>query len=120
VTPVRELADRVKGVYREIHDRAGNTMHDFEATDFVALAEAAGFAEVHADARYDVAPSSRSETWDVYENRSANPLVPTLREAADSVLTPEESERFRSHLRTQVESGEGVERSAFLYLFARK
>jgi alkanesulfonate monooxygenase SsuD/methylene tetrahydromethanopterin reductase-like flavin-dependent oxidoreductase (luciferase family) len=65
-------------------------------------------------------PSGRFETWDVYENSSANPLVPTLREAADSVLTPEESERFRSHLRRQAEAGGGPARGAVLYVWAHK
>ena len=95
-------------------------MHDFEARDFVELAERAGFEEVHAVAEYTVKPSERFETWEVYENSSANPLVPTLREAAESVLTPEESERFRGHLRRQAEAGEGVDRAAVLYVWARK
>jgi ubiquinone/menaquinone biosynthesis C-methylase UbiE len=119
VSEVQELAERVKGVFRAIHDRQGNTMHDFEATDFVRLAEQAGFSEVHADASYVVEPATEPfTTWETYENSSGNPLVPTLREAADSVLTPEESERFRGHLRRQAEAGEGVERSATLYLWA--
>jgi arsenite methyltransferase len=119
VSEVQELADRVKGVFREIHDRQGNTMHDFEARDFVELAERAGFTEVHAEASYDVAPATeRFEQWETYENSSGNPLVPTLREATDSVLTPEESERFRAHLRRQAEAGEGVERAATLSLWA--
>jgi ubiquinone/menaquinone biosynthesis C-methylase UbiE len=118
VTEVQELAERVKGVFRAIHDRHGNTMHDFEAPDFVALAERAGFTEIHADATYEVSPSEPFETWETYENSSGNPLVPTLREAADSVLTREESERFRGHLRSQAEAGEGVARAATLYLWA--
>ena len=119
VGEVRELADRVKRVFREIHDREGNTMHDFVATDFVDLAEQAGFTEIHADASYVVEPATeRFETWETYENSSANPLVPTLREAADSVLTPAESERFRDHLRRQAEAGEGIERGATLFLWA--
>jgi ubiquinone/menaquinone biosynthesis C-methylase UbiE len=118
VSEVKELADRVKGVFRAIHDRQGNTMHDFEAPDFVALAERAGFTEIHADATYEVSPSESFETWETYENSSGNPLVPTLREAADSVLTPEESERFRGHLRRQAEAGDGVARAATLYLWA--
>jgi arsenite methyltransferase len=118
VSEVQELADRVKGVFRAIHDRHGNTMHDFEAPDFVDLVERAGFTEIHADAAYEVSPSQAFETWETYENSSGNPLVPTLREAADSVLTPEESERFRGHLRRQAEAGEGVARAATLYLWA--
>jgi arsenite methyltransferase len=119
-TEVADLSAKVSAVFRAIHEREGNTMHNFEARDFVELAERAGFEEVHAEATYTVKPSERFETWDTYENSSANPLVPTLREAADSVLTPEESERFRGHLRRQAEAGEGVERSAVLYEWARK
>ena len=120
ITEVADLSAKVSAVFRAIHDREGNTMHDFEARDFVELAERAGFEEVHAVAEYTVKPSERFETWEVYENSSANPLVPTLREAAESVLTPEESERFRGHLRRQAEAGEGVDRAAVLYLWARK
>ena len=116
---VRELADRVKGVFRAIHDREGNTMHDFVATDFVELAEQAGFGESTptraTSCRLRPGPSRPGRP---YENSSGNPLVPTLREAADSVLAPEESERFRGHLRRQAESGEGIERGATLYLWA--
>ena len=120
ITEVADLSAKVSAVFRAIHDREGNTMHDFEARDFVELAERAGFEEVHAVAEYTVKPSERFETWEVYENSSANPLVPTLREAAESVLTPEESERFRGHLRRQAEAGEGVDRAAVLYVWARK
>ena len=104
MSEIQDLADRVT-VFRAIHDRHGNTMHDFEAPDFVAAAERAGFTEIYADATYEVSPSQAFETWETYENSSGNPLVPTLREAADSVLTPEESERFRGHLRSQAEAG---------------
>ena len=118
VTPVRDLADRVKSVYREIHDREGNTMHDFEAPDMVAWAEDAGFEEVRLDARYQLSPSEPYESWDVYERSSANPLVPTLAEAIDSVLSPEEAARLRSHLRAKAEAGDGVQRTATAYLRA--
>jgi hypothetical protein len=46
--------------------------------------------------------------------------VPTLAEAIDSVLAPEEAARLRSHLRTKAEAGDGVERVATAYLRAVK
>jgi arsenite methyltransferase len=120
VAEVRELADRIKSVFREIHDREGNTMHDFEATDMVGWAEAAGFEDVRVEASYELKPSEPYESWDVYERSSANPLVPTLAEAIDSVLSPEEAGRLRSHLRAKAEAGDGVERTATAYLLAVK
>ena len=120
VRPVQELADRVKGVYRAIHDEAGNTMHDFDALDFVALAERAGFGELRAEAEYTIGPPQHVLAWETVEGGAPNPLVPSLREAADSVLSPEDSARFRTHLREEHEAGRLLERDAVLYLRARK
>jgi arsenite methyltransferase len=120
VTAVRDLADRVKAVFREIHDREGNTMHDFEAADMIGWAEEAGFDDVRLDASYELRRPEPYETWDVYERSSANPLVPTLAEAIDSALSPEEAARLRSHLRARAEAGDGVERDATGYLRAEK
>jgi arsenite methyltransferase len=120
VTEVRELADRVKSVFRQIHDREGNTMHDFEAVDIVGWAEEAGFAEIRLDARYELKRPEPYESWDVYERSPANPLVPSLGEAIDSALSPEEAARLRAHLRARAEAGDGLERDATGYLRAVK
>jgi arsenite methyltransferase len=120
VTPVRELADRVKQVFRAIHEREGDAMHNFRADDMVAWAERAGFREVHVEARFTVAPPEPVAAWERWEGRSANPYVPTFAEAIDSVLDADEAARFRAHLRAQAEAGEGTERDAHAYLWARK
>ena len=50
---------------------------------------------------------------------SGNPLIPTVAEAMDQVLTPREADRFAAHLRPLVESGAGEERRrALAYLTA--
>ena len=118
VSPVRDLADRVKRVFLAIHDREGNSMHDFNAEDMVAWGEQAGFSTTRVKAHYELMPSEPPESWDTYERRSANPLVPSLAEAIDSVLDPDEAARFRLHLRTQAEAGNGVERGAHAFLKA--
>jgi arsenite methyltransferase len=118
VTPVRELADRVKGVFVAIHDGAGNSMHDFGAEDVVGWAERAGFAEVTVSATYELTPARPRTSWDADAQQAANPLVPSLAEAIDSVLDPEEAERFRAHLRGKAEAGDGVERGAHVHLRA--
>ena len=107
VSPVRDLADRVKRVFVEIHDREGNSMHDFDAEDMVAWAERAGFSTMRVKAHYELMPSEPIESWDTHERRSANPLVPSLAEAIDSVLDPEEAARLRGHLRAKAEAGDG-------------
>ena len=118
VSPVRELADRVKGVFTAIHDGAGNSMHDFGVEDVVGWAERAGFAEVCVNATYELTPAQPRLTWDADEHQAANPLVPSLAEAIDSVLDEEEAARFRAHLRGQALAGDGVERGAYAHLRA--
>jgi hypothetical protein len=44
----------------------------------------------------------------VFLHSSGNPKIPTIAEAMDKALTPEERERFASHLRVMVEEGQGV------------
>jgi SAM-dependent methyltransferase len=118
VTPVRELADRVKGVFTAIHDGAGNSMHDFGAEDMAAWAEQASFAEVCVNATYELTAARPRPNWDADERQAANPLVPSLAEAIDSVLDDEEAARFREHLRRKAMAGDGVERSAYAHLRA--
>ena len=118
VTPVRSLADRVKGVFTAIHDGAGNSMHDFGAEDMVGWAERAGFAEVTVSATYVLAPARSRASWDADERQAANPLVPSLAEAIDSVLDADEAARFRAHLRGKAEAGDGVDRDAYAHLRA--
>lgn len=117
VSPVRDLADRVKAVFLAIYDREGSAMHDFHADDMAAWAEGAGFSRVSVDARYELMPSE-PRTWETYERKAMNPLVPSLAEAIDSVLDREEAERFRAHLRANAEAGDGVERGAHAHLRA--
>jgi len=117
IEPVQELADRVKGVFLSIHAGEGSTMHDFVAEDVVAWAEGAAFRQVALTASYEVIPAT-ARAWEDVERRAANPLVPTLGEAIEMALDPDEATRFRAHLRAKVESGDGVERSAHVHLRA--
>ena len=75
---------------------------------------------MRAEATYELKPTRPYDRWDVFERSSANPLVPTLAEAIDSVLDVEEAARLRGHLRAKAEAGDGVERSAAVYVTARK
>ena len=58
--------------------------------------------------------------WDAFVNMSGNPLIPTIGDAIDRALAPDERERFVAHLRPLVEQGRGVFRLAQAYLVAVK
>jgi arsenite methyltransferase len=111
---VAELAARVDGVYEEIQPPT-DPMLDFDERDLVRLAEDAGFFPVELDLHAFVRPSE-PRPWDAFLNSSGNPRIPTIGEAIDQALTPEERERFTEHLRPLVEEGRGVWRMAQAYL----
>ena len=123
VTPVQEIARKVTEVFRRIQPMETDPMLDFDERDLFDLAENAGFAEVHLnyeaslvsnDAYFDVT------SWEVFVRSAGNPRIPTLEEAMDEALTPEEIERFTAHLRPLVENARRRGTSAIAYLWAVK
>ena len=113
-----ELAARVENVYEEIQPPE-DPMLDFDERDLVKLAESAGFFPIELELRAYVRPSE-PRPWEAFLKSSGNPKIPTIREAMDRALTPEERERFTEHLRPLVEEGKGVWRMAQAYLRAVK
>jgi ubiquinone/menaquinone biosynthesis C-methylase UbiE len=113
-----DLAQRVSRVYEEIQP-SDDPMVDFDERDLLALAEAAGFFPLELELHADVRPTE-PRSWTVFANSSGNPKIPTIAEAMDRALTPEERERFAEHLRPLVEAGKGVWRMAVAYLSATK
>ncbi len=113
-----DLAARMERVYEEIQP-PDDPMLDFDERDLIRLAEDAGFFPVELDLHAFVRPSE-PRPWDAFLNSSGNPKIPTIGEAMDQALTPEERERFTEHLRPLVEEGKGVWRMAQAYLRAVK
>ncbi|MGN6430614.1 MAG: class I SAM-dependent methyltransferase [Gaiellaceae bacterium] len=115
---LRELTERVEGVFTAIQPPS-DPMLDFDERDLIALAEGAGFfpvdLELHAEVR-----ATEPTPWAAFANSSGNPKIPTIAEAMDQALAPEERERFADHLRPLVEEGRGVWRMAHAYLTAIK
>lgn len=116
VSPVIDLADRVKSIYRAIQPDS-DPMVDFDEYDLVRLAEQAGFEEVHLRLHVDVQHSGPLP-WEVLLRRSGNPRVPTLAEAMDEALSRAEVQRLSAQLRPQVEEGTGQTRRAVAYVRA--
>lgn len=118
VTPVTELAQKVKAIYQRIQPET-DPMLDFDERDLVAYAEKAGFSEIHLELQIEVRPVE-SLNWSAYLHMAGNPKIPTLEEAIEQALTPTEAEAFKNHLRPLVEAGQGTRRFAVAYLWAVK
>jgi hypothetical protein len=94
-------------------------MLDFDERDLVRLAEEAGFFPIELWLKAVIEPAP-ARSWEGLLDTAGNPNIPTLREAMEQVLTPEERERFTARLRPLVESGQGELRMAFAHLAATR
>lgn len=119
VTPVAELAYKLQLLYQSIQPPDTDPMTDFDERDLVAYAENAGFSETHLELLIEVKPHERGD-WSAFLHSAGNPKIPSIAEAMEQVLTPEEIERFTNHLRPLVESRQGMYRFAVAYLWAVK
>jgi arsenite methyltransferase len=115
---VSDLAERVDRVYEEIQPPE-DPMLDFDERDLVALAEQAGFFPIELELNAEI-KAMEPRPWEPFLNSSGNPRIPTISEAMDRALSPEERERFAEHLRPLVEEGKGVSRMAHALLRAVK
>ena len=113
-----DLAARVERVYAEIQP-PDDPMLDFDERDLLVLAEAAGFFPLELELRAEIRPME-PRPWKPFTDSSGNPKIPTIAEAIDQALTPEERERFIEHLRPLVEQGKGVWRMAQAFLTGEK
>lgn len=123
-SPVKDLAAKVKAVYARIQPPGADPMLDFDERDLFSFAEGAGFVEVGLDFEARIKAGSayneKFPEWEKVIKRSGNPKIPTLEEAMDEALSPEEIERFTRHLRPLVEGGKQRMPVASAYLWAVK
>jgi len=119
VGPVRELDERIRGVFRELQPRDSDPMLDFDDRDLVELAERTGFEQVHLTLEVETSPPEPMP-WDSFLDMPFNPRVPSPREVMEQVLTLAERERYEAHMRPLVEGGRGSRRMASAYLLAVK
>jgi arsenite methyltransferase len=120
VTPVVDIAQKLKALYERIQPGKTDPMVDFDERDLVSFAERAGFTEIHLELRIEVKPIPEKISWETFLHTAWNPKVPTLEEAMQETLTPEEIDVFTLFLRPLVEQGQGIRRSALAYLWATK
>jgi ubiquinone/menaquinone biosynthesis C-methylase UbiE len=117
--PVEQEAAKLRAMNEEIQPLESDPMVDFDERDLLALAEEAGFFPLHLELQAEIT-ASEPRRFETFLNQSGNPKIPTLAEAMDAALTPEERERFIAHLRPQVEGGRSVWRMAHAFLWAEK
>jgi ubiquinone/menaquinone biosynthesis C-methylase UbiE len=120
ITSIEPLAAKVKALYESIQPAGDDPMLDFDERDLVRYAELAGFAEIDLELRVTVKNGKRPIPWDLALRTSGNPLVPTLGEALQRTLSPQEITEFTAHLKPLVESGAARERRALAYLAAAR
>jgi ubiquinone/menaquinone biosynthesis C-methylase UbiE len=120
VTPVAEIAQKVKAVYRRLQPPESDPMLDFDERDLVVFVERAGFKEIHLELEIEIKPKDERVTWDALLQTAPNPKVPTLEEVMQERLSSAERERLIAHLKPLVEAKQGVTRSAVAYLWAVK
>jgi arsenite methyltransferase len=120
ITPVKPLAAKVKALYESIQPPGDDPMLDFDDRDLVRHAELAGFAEIGLELRVTVNNGRHPIPWERALRTAGNPRVPTLGEALDRALSPQEVIEFTAYLKPLVESGGGRERNAVAYLTAAK
>lgn len=128
VTPIQEIAEKVRAIFERICQRENQPMLDFDERDLLTYAERAGFAEIHLELhiemkqprRIDQMDPTKKSRWEGMLKSAGNPLNPTLEEAIAQALTPDEAEQFTSYLQPLVETTSGKEREAVAYLWAEK
>jgi arsenite methyltransferase len=120
--PVEDLVAKIWAAdgSDDLDDAPSDPMMNFGERDLFDAAAEAGFEEVRVELAVERVPGSWVKDWDTLLKTAPNPNAPTVQEAIDASLTPEEASRFEAHLKPLADFGRGVKRSAFAYLRARK
>jgi arsenite methyltransferase len=113
-----ELLAKVNEVFEAVQPES-DPMLDFDERDLLKQVEAAGFFPIRLTLEAEIRPHELRR-WETMLSTSGNPKIPTLGEAMDQALTPDERAALAAKLRPQVEQGRGVWRMASAYLWAAK
>ncbi len=124
VEPVRDLAEKVRNVYRRHQPPDTDPMLNFDERDLFDLAESAGFEEVQLTFEAGVRTGSpfneEPVPWETLLKTSGNPKQPPFGEAMEEAFSTRERKRFTAHLRPLVEAGRQRWPVAVAYLKAVK
>jgi arsenite methyltransferase len=118
--PIVEIVRKIKAVFERLQPPDRDPMLNFDERDLLVLAEQAGFSEIHLELQVEIKPARSEVSWETALRIAGNPKIPSLEEAMQQALTSAEQAAFVAHLRPLFESGQGKQRSAVAYLWARK
>jgi ubiquinone/menaquinone biosynthesis C-methylase UbiE len=119
VTPIISIAAKVKAIYFRNQPPAADPMLHFDERDLFDFAQKSGFDTLQLEFQIKQERKKVSD-WETQVQRRPNPRAPSLREAMELALTPEETELFVRHLQPLVESKQGRNKSGVAYLSATK
>lgn len=117
--PIATIAAKLQALYEGLQPAATDPMLDFDEGDLIALCSGAGFLPVNLELLAEIQPHEPKQ-WDACVNAAGNPKIPTLAEAMEQALDPEERELLTARLRPLVEEGQGIWRMAHASLWATK
>jgi ubiquinone/menaquinone biosynthesis C-methylase UbiE len=120
VTPIKDIAHKVQAIFEEIEPWESDSSTNFDERDLFTFAEQAGFTTINTTASMQFLSHTDALSWEKFLLLQINPRIPTIEEAMRQTLTVHERELFTRYLRPLVEAGQGVYRSAWLYLQAIK
>ena len=73
VTPVMEIADKLKDLYNGIQPPESDPMLDFDERDLIVFAEKAGFSEIHLELEVQVKPHTNIGDWEAFIRFAGTP-----------------------------------------------
>lgn len=127
ITPIMDIVRKVHCIYEVNQPSKTDPMLNFDEREMIALAEKAGFTEVHLELQIEIVPGKyvtddegEQPNWEAFLRSSPNPLAPTLEETMRYALTPGETEQFTAYLRPLFEAKQYVRRFSVAYLWAVK
>jgi ubiquinone/menaquinone biosynthesis C-methylase UbiE len=120
ITHVQEIARKVQAVFSAIEPWGTDPMTNFDARDLLSLAEQVGFSAIKMSISFEALAYQEVLSWEQFLHIQMDPHLPTIQDAMQQALTVSEYEQFSSHLRPLVEGGQGIHRSAWMFLHAIK
>jgi hypothetical protein len=119
VTPIGEIAGKVRTEIKRGQAGVEKTMLDFNERDLITFAERAGFVQVRIFLEAFTGMVNEM-SWEHFYRTAPNPLALTLEEAVSRALSESEAAAFVEYMRPLVENGRKMVRRAHAYLQAVK
>ncbi len=127
VSPIQPIAAKVRAVFDAIQPPGSDPMLDFDERDLLALAQAAGFQRIQLDYHAEVRthplskdPADDEPSWRRFLNVVGNPRIPSMAEAVEQALMPDEADAFLTYMRSIYSTQVVRSYSANCYLTAAK